>query len=40
MEQLSNSLFTFGESNCQYNVMLLLFTNTIAILNENSTVER
>ena len=40
MEYLSSSLFTFGEPNCQYNVIQLLLTNTIAMLNENSTVER
>ena len=40
MEYLSNSLFTFGEPNYQHSVMLLLFTNTVDLQNENSTVER
>ena len=40
MEYLSNSLFTFGESSDQHNVMQLLFTNTVDLQNENSTVER
>ena len=39
MEYLSNSLFTFGESSDQHNVMQLLFTNTVDLQNENSTVE-
>ena len=40
IKHLSNSLFTFGESSYQHNVMRLLFTNTIDLQNENLTVER
>ena len=40
MEYLSNSLFTFGESNYQHTIMQVLFTNTVDLQNEYSTVER
>ena len=40
VEYLSNSLFTFGESNYQHTTMQVLFTNTVDLQNENSAVER